>query len=202
MSDKVKPLHSLMLKIGGALIGGAITLNFLFSWFNLSMIINVIIAVMGVLYYLIDNIFWKNILQFLFKYDFIAKILKNYEVPILKEEYVCKIEFIDKAGKMNEKITKLKIEQTYTDVKVSLSTDEIKSYTVIADIIKENGEFFLYYIYKTAPKSQYIEKNPVQDGGCKIFLDSLNNEGYNSKLSGQYWTSSKTVGDIELIEKV
>lgn len=37
-------------------------------------------------------------------------------------------------------------------------------------------------------------ENPIQHGTCRMILD-----GDNSRISGKYWTSSNTTGDIEWV---
>lgn len=146
---------------------------------------------------LIDHYFWKRILLFFKKYDFLWNLLESYETPILKKQYDCLIDYNWK-GKKGTKKTKVKIEQTYTSITVSLKTDEIESSTIISEIVKSNNQFILYYLYVTNPKAKFSKKNPIQLGGCKIILESLNEINSNDTLRGTYWTTSKTIGDMKL----
>ena len=51
-----------------------------------------------------------------------------------------------------------------------------------------------YQIYMTNPTTATQSENPIQYGTCRMILD-----GDNSRISGKYWTSSNTTGDIEWV---
>ena len=44
----------------------------------------------------------------------------------------------------------------------------------------------------TNPSSATQKENPIQYGTCRMILDED-----NARISGKYWTSSNTVGDID-----
>lgn len=156
-----------------------------------SMVISMIFS-----YVLVDKILWKNILLFFRDKKVMWPFIEQWETPILKSEYNCKIHHNYKGGGIKE--AKIKISQTYTSIDVTVKTDEMESSTIISDIVKFNNKFVLYYLYRTNPKIKYIEENRPQLGGCKIILNSISEDNYNKKLSGKYWTTSETIGDIEL----
>lgn len=58
--------------------------------------------------------------------------------------------------------------------------------------MEENEQYVLYYTYITNPKSKYSKENPIQYGTCRLLINSTD------KLTGTYWTSRKTIGDMEL----
>jgi len=95
-------------------------------------------------------------------------------------------------GKAEVKNVKVIIKQTALKVNVKIVTDEITSNTIASNLIRENGDYVLYYTYITNPKSKYSKRNPVQYGTCRL---TLNGE---CELIGSYWTSRETIGDIKL----
>lgn len=50
------------------------------------------------------------------------------------------------------------------------------------------------YTYMTNLTAATQSENPIQYGTCRMILD-----GDNSRISGKYWTSSNTTGDIEWV---
>lgn len=113
------------------------------------------------------------------------------KTPRLMGDYTGFIEY-DYDGVIGKKDTTVVIEQTLLTVKVKLITDEITSYTITGNIIEENSKYVLYYTYIKNPKSKYSKENPIQYGTARIVIDQ------KDELIGTYWTSSKTIGDIEL----
>lgn len=155
------------------------------------------IVLTSIILVIIEKIFWKKILLYFSKHPFFWQFLEKYEVPILKERYTCIIKY-EWQGIKGQKKVEIDVNQTYTNIEVIVRTDEIRSDSVISEITKENNTFVLYYIYRTNPKSEFSESNPSQLGGCRIDLDSITKINANDKLEGKYWTTSKTIGDMDL----
>ena len=114
--------------------------------------------------------------------------------PKIKGDYTGKIIY-NFNGQNKRKNLKVHISQTSLKVSVKITTNEITSNTITSDLIEENDEYVLYYTYITNPSSQYSEQNPIQHGTCRLIQPEKN------KLKGQYWTSRKTIGDIELTKQ-
>ena len=96
---------------------------------------------------------------------------------------------------LQQKDTFVRIRQTLLSVKVQITTNEITSNTIVANLVEENEEYILYYTYITNPKSKYSKENPIQHGTCRLMLSN------KDCLTGSYWTSRQTIGDIELKRK-
>lgn len=114
-------------------------------------------------------------------------------IPKLMGQYNGTIEY-NFSGTMERKDTSVKIKQTLLSIRVQITTNEITSNTIVGNLVEENGEFILYYTYITNPKSKYSKANPIQYGTCRFSTNKKN------KLIGTYWTSRKTIGDIELVK--
>lgn len=95
-------------------------------------------------------------------------------------------------GVAEEKETFVKIKQTLLSIKIQITTNEITSNTIVGNLVEENDEYVLYYTYITNPRSKYSKENPIQYGTCRLLTNNKNH------LSGTYWTSRQTIGDIEL----
>lgn len=113
------------------------------------------------------------------------------KAPRLMGQYNGHIEY-NFTGALESKPVNVIIKQTALTVTVKIVTDEITSNTITSNLVEENDEFVLYYTYITNPRSRYSGENPIQHGTCRL------TESGESKLQGTYWTSRKTIGDIEL----
>ena len=113
--------------------------------------------------------------------------------PVLKAKYTGTIRY-SYNGMSGEKSIHVQIKQSWLGIDIRTSTDINSSVTVAADIVKEYGRDVLYYTYMTNPTAATQSENPIQHGTCRMVLD-----GDNSRISGKYWTSSKTTGDIEWV---
>ena len=111
--------------------------------------------------------------------------------PVLKKQYdgIIHYKFNGTAG---EKPISVLIKQTWLRINVKTKTDINSSVTITAAIVSEFGQDVLYYTYMTNPSAATQKSNPIQHGTCRMLL-----EGDNKTISGKYWTSSNTTGDIE-----
>jgi len=126
---------------------------------------------------LYEKIFWR-----LNKLEKIPKLHKKYHGEIV---YTYN-------GSNQKKNVVLIIKQSLLTVIVKIKTDEITSTSVSSNLVLENDEYILYYTYITNPKSKYSMDNPIQHGTCRLVIDNVD------KIDGSYWTSRKTIGDIQV----
>lgn len=127
--------------------------------------------------------------KFLWKFNPLEKL------PKIIGEYEGEIEFIFDEVESKKMVT-VKINQTLLTTNVCIITDEISSNTLTSSLLLENGEYVLYYTYITNPKSKYSFDNPINLGTCRLQIWDRNH------LSGKYWTSRHTSGDISLERKL
>lgn len=111
--------------------------------------------------------------------------------PLLKKKYSGTISYIYK-NQPGTKPIEISVKQTWLSVSIRTSTDINSSASITGTIVTEHEGEVLYYNYITNPSATVQAKNPIQYGTCRMVL-----EGDNTILRGKYWTSSKTVGDIE-----
>ncbi len=122
---------------------------------------------------------------------YLWRIAPFEKIPRLQKSYNGIINY-NFNGNQGEKLIKVLINQTLLTTSVKIVTDEITSNSISSRFIYENGEYILYYVYITNPKSKFSRENPIQYGTTRLALtDNLN-------LVGIYWTTSKTIGDIQL----
>lgn len=128
-----------------------------------------------------------------------VKLLWKYnpfvKIPRLHNNYHGYIDYRYDKAESRKEIT-FNIDQDLFSIKVSSVTDENISATISSNIVFENGQFVLYYIYITNPKSKYVDTNPIQYGTCRLVIDDV------KKLTGKYWTTSRNIGDIYLIAEI
>jgi hypothetical protein len=113
------------------------------------------------------------------------------KMPRLKGNYLGNINF-NFTGKPESKSVTIEIKQTLLSTNIKIVTNEIQSTTITSNLIKENGEYILYYTYITNPNSKYSKENPMQYGTCRMYAKNKN------EIQGRYWTSQNTTGDIFL----
>lgn len=111
--------------------------------------------------------------------------------PVLKEQYDGII-YYKLNGIAGEKSISVWIKQTWLGIDVKTKTDINSSVTITATVLSEFGQDVLYYTYMTNPSAATQKSNPIQHGTCRMVLN-----GDNKTISGKYWTSSNTTGDIE-----
>lgn len=110
--------------------------------------------------------------------------------PVLKKEYAGTLSYVFKKQPGTKDIS-ISVKQTWLSVEITTKTDINASYTVTGSIVNERGIDVLYYTYVTDPSAVFQGKNPIQYGTCRMVLNMD-----NKKISGKYWTSSQTVGDL------
>jgi hypothetical protein len=85
-------------------------------------------------------------------------------------------------------------------------TNEITSYSKTASLVKDGDYWVLYYVYETEPNALYSENNPIQKGAVWLEIEktksNLKTWLFPAKapvlqLKGHYWTSRKTIGDLQ-----
>ena len=119
----------------------------------------------------------------------------SYQTPRIKGQF-CGTLIYEYNGTPGEKNVTVFISQTLLSNKIKFSTNETSSVSVTSKILCENGDSFLYYTYITQPQSKARDYNPAQYGACRLEITS------SDKLTGFYWTSSRTRGDFSLCRKV
>ena len=88
------------------------------------------------------------------------------------------------------------IKQDLFHISIIMRTKEMKSTSFVAafDIDKDQNRKRMCYSYTSRPKPENREKSPMHDGTA--LLDIIGNPP--SRLNGEYWTTRKTTGTIEL----
>lgn len=94
---------------------------------------------------------------------------------------------------------KVFIRQSLTNVSVEVYTDKMISTSFLAGIrIEPDTENYeLVYTYTSRSTLETREKNPWHDGSTKLQLFN----GSGMRLVGEYWTTRKTTGSIEIHRK-
>lgn len=110
--------------------------------------------------------------------------------PVLAKEYRGVIYYSFKRESGTKEI-QIHVKQSWLSVSIKTETDINSSISITGTITEEFGSTYLYYTYVTNPKASVQAKNPIQHGTCRLLLDNMDN------ISGKYWTTSQTIGDIE-----
>jgi len=90
----------------------------------------------------------------------------------------------------------LVVRQTFLTVSCTLFTaeSESRSYSASIHIDEDSGEVRLVYSYTNRPRTTIRDRSPIHDG--TVSLQILGNPP--KELRGEYWTSRKTTGEINL----
>jgi len=91
----------------------------------------------------------------------------------------------------------LVIRQTFSTIKCTLMTKESTSYSTTADIniILSGDDLYLTYNYTNRPKAIIRDRSAIHDGASLLKII----QGPNKCLEGEYWTSRKTRGDMNVV---
>ena len=101
------------------------------------------------------------------------------KTPKFKKEYSGLLKY-NYGGTLGEKEVEISIKQTLLSTRIKIKTDEIISKSITSEMLEEDGEYVLYYSYKTNPLSEYSDKNPIQFGTCRLLIDDV------EQFQGQY----------------
>lgn len=87
----------------------------------------------------------------------------------------------------------LVVTQTFTSVQVALMTQESKSRSVIADIVRNaSDDFSIFYHYGNTPRLEVRGGSPIHMGGVSFEVFDVRPK----KLEGEYWTSRNSGGSM------
>jgi hypothetical protein len=86
------------------------------------------------------------------------------------------------------------IRQTSSKASVTLISDESRSKSSIARVIKEDDSWILHYIYSNEPRLELRERSPIHHGSG--VLSAVGNPVV--RLSGGYWTDRDSKGNLSL----
>jgi hypothetical protein len=152
------------------------------SWEDYSSYISYAASIATVGYFVYERWFWR--------------IIPWKRPPVLKKHYDGVISYTDK-GTARTKQIDVFVKQSLFSVKVETRTDINSSHSITASIVLEYDSFFLYYTYITNPDANVQKGNPIQHGTCRMALQKD-----TSTIKGKYWTTSRTIGDIQWREHI
>lgn len=164
--------------------------------------VNIIFLILCCLVFGLPNdIFWflkctgycgfGDCIFFLAYYKYLWKFIPWNRPPVLKKRYEGLIQY-NYQGQYGKKPIAIDIKQTWLSIRVRAKTDINTSTSISASIVSDHDEYVLYYTYITNPLSSCQDYNPIQYGSCRLVIDEE-----AGTLSGRYWTSRRTVGDIK-----
>ena len=178
MNERIKALIRPMIIIASAIFAVCCLIKKPQTIDDFSSHISYAVSGVCILFVLYERVLWKQI--------------PWNRPPILKKEYKGLINY-----KYNDecvsKAIRIIVKQSWLSVNIKTATDINSSHTVTGTILAEHGTSVLYYTYITNPSAVSQGENPIQYGTCRMIIDGDN----DSNITGRYWTSSRTVGDIE-----
>lgn len=121
------------------------------------------------------------------------------QTPDLSGKWKGKIKSNWEGGKSKPIPTEINIKQDFFNIIVKIKTEESISHSISSsfNIDKDRGYNQLFYSYSNTPKAGIRERSAIHYGSVL-----LNFDGFKvSKMSGEYWTSRETTGEIELKRK-
>lgn len=147
-----------------------------------------------------DGIVWREVLGdigvtstaiFLFYNKCLWRIDPFNGIPVLARKY--KVQIYSR-HKNVQRTAIAEVSQTFIETKIQFYSEESVSSSISAEIVDEPPCQKLIYTYSNQSKSKFNEANPAHIG--TVILNIRN----KSKLTGTYFTSRNTQGDIEFLE--
>jgi hypothetical protein len=90
----------------------------------------------------------------------------------------------------------LSVRQTFVEISCAMETAEMRSFSALCgfDLNSDKQQRQLAYIYCSRPKLSIADRSPMHDGA--VVFDIMGDPP--TKLSGRYWTTRGSTGNIEL----
>lgn len=105
-------------------------------------------------------------------------------------------QWIEADGKLNEasEETALLVNQSYSQISVTLMTAKSKSYSVLAQIRRlGSGEYCLAYQYSNTPVVKFRQQLVAHAGSAEVKTSGPR----PAKMAGEYWTNRLSRGSLE-----
>lgn len=88
------------------------------------------------------------------------------------------------------------IRQSFTDLTLTLLTEQSKSRSGAAQIIaKQRDDYVVQYQYQNEPKMEFRDHSPIHSGGSTIEVGGSR----PMQIEGEYWTARDTRGTYSLM---
>lgn len=99
-------------------------------------------------------------------------------------------------GEIKPISTEINIKQDFFKITVKIKTDESRSHSISSsfNIDKDRDYQQLFYSYLNTPNAGVRGRSEIHYGSTLLNFESFN----VSKMTGEYWTSRETTGEIEL----
>lgn len=89
------------------------------------------------------------------------------------------------------------IRQTSLTASVTLISDESKSKSSLARVVKENGSWLLHYVYTNEPRLEVRGRSPIHHGSAVLSVTG----SPARRLEGGYWTDRDSKGQLTLTKR-
>lgn len=89
------------------------------------------------------------------------------------------------------------IRQTSSKVSVTLISDESKSKSSLARVVKEDGSWLLHYVYANESRLEIRGRSPIHHGSAVLSVTG----SPAKRLEGGYWTDRGSKGQLKLTKR-
>lgn len=89
------------------------------------------------------------------------------------------------------------IRQTSSTASVTLISDESKSKSSLARVVKEDGSWLLHYVYTNEPRLEFRGRSPIHHGSAVLSATG----SPVKRLEGGYWTDRDSKGQLKLTKR-
>lgn len=142
----------------------------------------------------INIIIWMVFISWAWK----LKIFYSWlvQTPNLSGTWKGKIKSNWNEGKTKSIPTEIIIKQDFFNISVRIKTEESVSHSISSsfNIDKDSNVQQLFYSYLNTPKVGIRERSSIHYGSTLLNFDGFKVD----KMTGEYWTSRETTGEIEL----
>lgn len=118
------------------------------------------------------------------------------QTPNLSGTWKGKIKSNWNEGKTKSIPTEIIVKQDFFNISVRIRTEESVSHSISSsfNIDKDSNVQQLFYSYLNTPKAGIRERSAIHYGSTLLNFDGFKVD----KMTGEYWTSRETTGEIEL----
>jgi len=140
----------------------------------------------------INAVFWLIFAKFFWKW----KLFYGWLVPFPNLNGTWEATLISNNDKEKVIPAKVLIKQSFFTITIRLKTEESESFSISAsfDIDKDRDIYQLFYTYTNLPRATVRGHSQIHYGTVILRYDSCP----VTKMTGEYWTSRETTGEIEL----
>jgi hypothetical protein len=152
---------------------------------------SVAVLVCTVLLFVWDRVLWK--LRLAQSIPSVARDIGGTWEALLESLWINP----DTGVPLEPKVVYVVVRQTSSQATVTLISNESKSKSSIARLVKEDGSWTLHYLYTNEPMMDFRQKSPIHHGSGVLAVVGTPAK----RVAGSYWTDRNSRGKLTLTRR-